>query len=349
MQFDLLFHYVRSLGGRLAFFRHGWGEFKHQQWLQAVKDKTLPSPQPLEFCNFKKHAIGYEATFVSPTADYLPPESAMGRVWIVEPSFAYAATTRPSPVVVHLAATGDHGPYIRYALFAKQLAKFGITSVILENAFYGKRRPAHQSGAKLGTVAQLADLGRATVEEACGILTYWMQRDGTTRLALSGVSQGGLHAAMAASLCPFPVHCIMSLAPASAAPVFTRDCLSTAVDWNALTKSAPPSSFAGDGFARTQLERVLEASATILNFPESKAHTSRHILLAAENDCYVGRDAIETWIKARPQLELRWLPGGHITAVAFHSSRIREATLDALGVRHTTNTVDDSNETWRFW
>lgn len=350
MHLDLCFHYLRSLGGRLSFFRNGWGEFKHHRWLEAVRGRSLPPPQPLQLYAFRKHAIGYEASFASPAAEFLPPESATGRVWIVEPPRnIFSPKPEPPQVVVHLAATGDHGPYLRYALFARRLAKHGVTSVILENPFYGGRRPAHQPGAKLTTVAELADLGRATVEEACGLLAHWVHSEGSNKLCLSGISQGGLHAAMAVSLCPFPVHCVMSLAPASAAPVFTRDCLSTAVDWHALENSTPPSIIRRGGSARADLERVLNMSATIMNFPEQISPRSRHILFAADADCYVGRDSVQTWSEARPQLELRWLPGGHISAVALHSSQIQKAIMDVLCVIHAPISTSHKNSTWRFW
>jgi Alpha/beta hydrolase domain containing 18 len=204
---DWAFHKLRSLAGNMTFFRHGWGKFRHQEWLAAVRERQIPPPAPLELGKFRKHSIGFEAEFISPGADWLPAQSRIGRVWVVEPPPEILANlTEPPPVVIQMPATGDHGPFVRYYTVARQLAARGITSVILEGAFYGRRRPPHQAGAKLGRVYDLADLGRATIEEGCGLLAHWAQLCGRQKLVATGISQGGLHAAMSASLCnEFPV------------------------------------------------------------------------------------------------------------------------------------------------
>lgn len=327
---DNFFHFFRSLGGNLAFFRGGWGHVaaqreRHQAWLDAVKQHAVPRPGPLDLSIRSHPVVGLEATFTSPCKDFLPPESGKGRVWIVEPTVKPEGA--PSPVVVHLAATGDHSYLIRYLLYARHLARKGVQSALLENPFYGSRIPSCQRGAKLHTVADLADMGRATIEECHALLTYFHDR-GHRRLAAFGLSQGGLHAAMAAALCyDFPVNVVSAIAPASAAPVFTRGVLSTAVDWSSLSTKEEQEN---GGDVRAALASHLDAVASIMNFPQSPSG-GKHILLAASEDEYVHGDAVEMWRTARPGIEVRRLHGvGHVTAVAMRSHEVRRAIIDSL-------------------
>jgi Alpha/beta hydrolase domain containing 18 len=316
-----VFHNLRSLGGRLAFFKGGWGQQHraHRTWLENVRRRAVPRPQPPNL-SFQSHPIvGQVATFESPSRDYLPPESARGRVWIVEPNRQCNA----APVVVHLAATGDHGFWFRYVLFSRHLARLGIVSALLENPLYGARTPSNQRGAKLHTVANLADMGRATIEEAHLLLTYFYDR-GHRRLATFGISQGGLHAAMAASLCDFRVHTIGALAPASAAPVFTSGVLESAVDWDALSSGIDRKDVRG------ALASHLDSVASIARFPES-SYGGRHVLLAASEDEYVRSDSVDAWRAARPDVEVRYLQGvGHVTAVALRSAEFRRAIVETV-------------------
>jgi hypothetical protein len=44
-------------------------------------------------------------------------------------------------LIIHLAGTGDHSFFRRRWGFANDLLKCGISSILLENPFYGSRRP----------------------------------------------------------------------------------------------------------------------------------------------------------------------------------------------------------------
>lgn len=319
---DRIFFAFRSLGGYLpSFFRHGWGasSTNHHKWLQAVRRRANSPPSPLKL-EFRNHfMVGREADFLSPCRSFLPRESAHGRVWLIEPRVQTSSSQ--SPVVVHLAATGDHKWYLRYFLFARQLAQAGVLVALLENPFYGSRRPPGQFGAKLNTVHDLASMGRATAEECAALLSYFHAR-GHRRLCAFGVSQGGLHAAMAASLCNFPVDIVSALAPASAAPVFTRGCLSAAVAWSALS---PQDERRGRELLATHLNSV----ASIGLFPPPSV-PGKHVLLAATDDEYVQCDAVDEWRQHRPDIDVRFIPGGHLTAVALRSAAIRESIIETI-------------------
>lgn len=53
------------------------------------------------------------------------------------------------PLVVQFAGTGDHFYWRRRKLMAEPLAEEGVASIILENPFYGVRRPRSQAGCNI--------------------------------------------------------------------------------------------------------------------------------------------------------------------------------------------------------
>lgn len=286
---DHAFQTVRSLGGRLRFFRKGFGPLsahRHEDWLNHVRANALA---PAEI-NVVWRALGVPdisvGQFESPSAAWLPPESRCARVLYVGPNQS-RQECRP-PVVLQLAATGDHGFVRRILTLAWWLRRRGIASLILENPFYGKRRPPAQRGSRLECVNHLADLGRATIEEGSALLSHFHQR-GHARLAVTGVSQGGLHAAMTAALSPIPVPVVMAFAPSSAAPVFTEGVLARSVDWDAL--KATQSGYSGDvdeahpdeSEARVFLRSSLDELSNISNFPPQST-PARHVLIFAKSD-----------------------------------------------------------------
>ena len=70
----------------------------------------------------------------------------------------------PSRVVILFAAHNDHGYETRMRL-GRHLAEHGIASLILENPFYGRRRPLDGRKRPVTTVAELLVMGRAAVTE----------------------------------------------------------------------------------------------------------------------------------------------------------------------------------------
>ena len=107
----------------------------------------------------------------------------------------------PRSTVVHLAATGDHGYSRRLLAYALPLARqHNIASVILESPFYGIRKPSYQNRSKLKRLSDLLLLGKATIEESLYVLR-WLDGIGQgQRNVISGVSMGGVHACMVASM-----------------------------------------------------------------------------------------------------------------------------------------------------
>lgn len=158
----------------------------------------------------------------------LPEESRTAHVQWIMPEDPLPG----KPTVLHLAATGDHG-YARRTHLAVPLISAGVGSLFLESAFYGRRKPPEQTGAKLRRVSDLLLLGRATIEESLFLLSKFHRED-ETYLGVCGLSMGGVHATMVASLYPGELALTPMLAPRSAAAAYCRGALYHATDWKTI-------------------------------------------------------------------------------------------------------------------
>jgi hypothetical protein len=136
---------------------------------------------------------------------------------------------------IHLAATGDEG-FLRRESFARRLLAAGIGSIVLENPFYGSRRPRGQYGPVLRTVLDQFAMSTAMVDEARALLG-WLRRAGYVP-GVTGYSLGGFMAAFAAAFVDFPVVVVPRAAGTSAAPVLTEWVLSRAVHWPSLARES---------------------------------------------------------------------------------------------------------------
>ena len=129
------------------------------------------------------------------------------------------------PFCIHLAGTGDHGFWRRKALLGRPLAKdHGITSVLLENPFYGDRKPKDQIRSKLFNVSDIFLMGGCLIAE-CIALLHWAEREGFGPLGLTGVSMGGHMASLAATNWYKPIVLVPCLSWSTASGVFTEVCI----------------------------------------------------------------------------------------------------------------------------
>ena len=184
----------------------------------------------------------YEGSFDTPvpsTRKLLPSESKRAHVQYVVP---VGHATAAQSAVVHLAATGDHGFSRRLLSYALPLAtQHNVASVILESPFYGVRRPSFQNRSKLKTLSDLLLLGKATIEESLYILR-WLEENAMSKEgnAISGVSMGGVHACMVASMHSLDdrdgrgLALVPLLAPRSASEAYCRGALRVGTSWDGL-------------------------------------------------------------------------------------------------------------------
>eukprot|EP00887_Chlorella_sp_A99_P005866 scaffold1.g5866.t1 len=239
---------VHQLGLTQAFFQKGFGELGAIDMHREVE--TFRSWPPPHFQGFrpgwqrvKRGEVGgaaysiYRGSFQTPCTgrvyDALPLESRFAHaMWLVPERPAEGA-----PCVIHLAATGDHG-FIRRMHLGLPLVPQGVATLALESPFYGLRKPAYQQGAKLHHVSDLLLLGRATIEESLLLLNWLADSGGAGRLGMAGLSMGGVHASMVASLYPGAVSLTPLLAPRSAATAYCGGALYHATCWQQLRQDA---------------------------------------------------------------------------------------------------------------
>uniref|UniRef100_UPI00358FE2DB protein ABHD18 isoform X2 n=1 Tax=Myxine glutinosa TaxID=7769 RepID=UPI00358FE2DB len=132
----------------------------------------------------------------------------------------------------------------------------GIASLLLENPYYGYRKPKGQVRSCLRRVADLFVMGGALVlESAC--LLHWLRRQGLGPLGMSGVSMGGHMASIAVSNWPEPIPLVPCLSWSTASGVFTTGVLSQAVSWRELERQ-----FAKDGRYQHDVTPLLQYQGT---------------------------------------------------------------------------------------
>jgi dienelactone hydrolase len=313
--------------GRASLFREGWGD------PQALAFLTRPAPT--EEGEAPELAIAWEkpselggivrraGSFTSPAAELLPdPATKLARIELLAPRSAmkHGELSPDLPICLHLASSGEEG-FMRRRMFAAPLVRRGIAALILENPFYGVRRPEGQRSYQLRSVVDQLAMSRATVREARALLGTFRAR-GHERLAVSGYSMGGSIAALTVTRCPFPVAAIPCAAGLSPAPVFVEGVLSEAIEWNALAEA-----HGGVDEARAHLAELLDrAAAYLLTAPKPKAA----ILVAAKEDGFVAPRDVEALARAWPDAELRWLEGGHVSAYLSGQPAMRKAISDAI-------------------
>ena len=310
-------HPIDRLGGvvvargpqRLRFFSDGWGD------AAILESLELPTtgPEPVDIAWEAPSQDGETrinvGSFLSPI-EGLPEASRIATVTKIEP------TSGTDRLVVLMAAWNEHDPKARLAL-AKRLAAIGIGSLILENPYYGTRRPRTGHDQPIRTVADFALMGTSAVTEGRSLLAAI--RGEARTVGVAGYSMGGNVAALVSATVPFPV-ATAPLAPAySPAPVYLEGALRGGIDWTAL---------GGEASAAPRLRTIL-LKASVLNVP-APPHARYAVLVAARGDGYVPRTATEALHRHWPGAELRWTGGGHATLLWLRKNTLVTAIRDTF-------------------
>lgn len=290
------------------FFIDGFGD-------DVVLSETLvrrETPEAIESPQLKSTETERILRFPSPWIEHLPAESKYAEALVVLPQNWNPNT----PVCIQLAATGDEGFSARRRLVAEPLKEVGIGSIILENPYYGCRRPALQDRTYLRAVSDLWAMGLAVVSEARALLE-WLRSQDFVNLGVCGVSMGGAMVSQVAALTPYPIACCACIAPHCATPVFLEGVLSRYVDWGALGE-----------IGRDRLGEQLNGSDLRL-FPSPKRPDCA-VWLNAKHDAYVDPSssllAAETW----PGSKLVWLNNGHVGTTLFHRNQYIRAIQEGF-------------------
>lgn len=284
--------------------------------------------------NASKNGVTFhEGFFTSPHAmlfpDHMPGNLARAhfRAWLPD---------KPGPVCIHLAGTGDHSYFRRQYLIVDDMLKDGVGAILIQNPFYGDRKPPNQFRSSLQNVTDLFVMGAALIAE-CNYLFNWAESLGYGPFAISGVSMGGFMAQLAGSNSLRPISIIPILSWTTASPSYTEGAISPAVnypllqkqledphytekirripDQNWLDKMVEMTKKNGDSEAKNMM-RILMDEFTSLEFYPTPLDTSLCHVFLADQDQYVLRNqGTPTYEQLWPNVTVEMMEGyGHVTA-----------------------------------
>lgn len=311
---DRLFGVLMS---RPRIFADGWGQ---QEVLRRVREDEAPfAARPrldIQWKNAREVDGLFQraGTYLSPDATtMMPPEVQTGHVLWLGPA---GETQEDLPAWVVLAASGEEGFARRRQLMAP-LVRQGCGALLVENPYYGLRRPKGQRGAKIRTVADQFIMNASTIREGLGLLDG-LRRAGHPKVGITGYSMGGHMAAYAACHDGGRLAVVPAATGLSAEPIYTEGALSRSVAWPRL---------GGAPTAELELGALLRRITEAL--PPLSADNPA-ILVAARHDGFVFPEQVERLHALWPHSELRWVDGGHVTALVRRSDVIRDAMRDAM-------------------
>lgn len=247
------------------FFTKGWGkpenlkrlfEFRkivsNREECYKLVDKNYPititKEQNLNDC---KLVEGY---FTTPLERYLPgivPEIAQKAHFQVILPLRWPDPDC-KPVCLHLAGTGDHFFWRRRNLMVRPLLKeAGLGGIILENPFYGLRKPTDQVRSSLHNVSDIFVMGGCLILESL-VLFHWCERHGLGPLGVTGLSMGGHMASLAATNWPKPLVLVPCLSWSTASAVFLQGVMAQSINWDLLEDQ-----YLSDGQYREKLSKMV--------------------------------------------------------------------------------------------
>ncbi len=306
-------------------YADGWGDPDVLSYLiERTTDFGAPASIEIDWDGSHRRRDGlwlFEGRFESPDMQLpLPPESRTAYFQFLLPEGAFEGE-RP-PVCVHLAGSGD-ASYLGRRLQAAPLAKrAGIGALILQNPYYGERRPDGQSGTNLRRVTDQFTMNLATIEEARALLR-WLREDGYRHVGITGYSMGGYMAAMAAQMVPFPLAAIPCATANTAVPPMVHSPLSQLYDWEALERELT---------TRQSPKRLMTKLMRRFAISEHGrlAHPDLAIIVGTLRDEFIPPSGVVQLHRHWFGSELRWIDAGHTTGWALHGPDLRRAVRDAF-------------------
>uniref|UniRef100_A0A182RDE3 Protein ABHD18 n=1 Tax=Anopheles funestus TaxID=62324 RepID=A0A182RDE3_ANOFN len=247
------------------FFCKGWGKPENLERLFAFRkiisnraacSQLVPRDYPVEITKEELHSDCkiLEGKFISPLEIYMPglvPDVAQNAHFQILLPLKWN-DERYKPVCIHLAGTGDHYFWKRRNLIAKPLLKeANLGAIILENPFYGLRKPKEQRASSLQNVSDIFVMGGCLVLESL-VLLNWCERNGYGPLGITGLSMGGHMASLAATNWPKPLVLVPCLSWSTASSVFTEGVMSHSINWDVLETQ-----YFADGNFRERLSKMV--------------------------------------------------------------------------------------------
>ncbi|XP_071452796.1 protein ABHD18 [Hetaerina americana] len=272
------------------FFSKGWGkpenlkrlfEFRKIMSKRESCQDLVPKDYPVKIVKKEEWSDCQilEGEFHSPFAMHMPglvPHEA--ETVYFQMLLPKKWRTNLKPVCLHLAGTGDHYFWRRRNLMAKPLLKeAGIGSILVENPFYGLRKPKDQVRSNLHNVSDIFVMGGCLILESL-VLFHWCEKLGFGPLGITGISMGGHMASLAATNWPKPLVLVPCLSWSTASGVFTQGVLSGAINWDMLMDQ-----YFSNGKYREEIKKMLYFPEEVFkagqhfaqNFPESMDHIEK--------------------------------------------------------------------------
>ncbi|ETN58789.1 hypothetical protein AND_009626 [Anopheles darlingi] len=247
------------------FFCKGWGkpenierlfEFRKIISNRAACSQLIPRDYPVEITReeVQSDCKIIEGKFITPLEIYMPglvPDVAQQAHFQVVLPLKWN-DERYKPICIHLAGTGDHYFWKRRNMIAKPLLKeANLGAIILENPFYGLRKPKEQRASSLQNVSDIFVMGGCLVLESL-VLLNWCERNGLGPLGITGLSMGGHMASLAATNWPKPLVLVPCLSWSTASSVFTEGVMSHSINWDVLETQ-----YFADGNFRERLSKMV--------------------------------------------------------------------------------------------
>lgn len=248
------------------------------------------------------------------------------------------------PICIHMAGTGDHGFARRRELLAKPLLSKGISSLILENPYYGLRKPSGQSRSGLLQVKDLFIMGLSLVLEGYCMLR-WLEKEGYDELGLTGISMGGHMASLAATNWPKPLAVTPCMSWTSASVVWTEGVLSKAIPWRTLEAEyaanyentteliSLPDKQHSKECRRSEtvlfMKEVMDQVTGLQNF-SVPIDPTMSTFVVAKADAYYPIHNLKPMTDIWPGCEVRYLNTGHIAGFLMHHRDFCKAIVDTF-------------------
>lgn len=328
-----------TIANRDLFFQSGWGDKNGLQYLLTNSPKSIHL-RPVKDIDIEWGIIKKEKEYLVQEGKFQSPfefiyEVGKERIKIELPEESKVASIQKilplnfnldTPLTIHFAATGDEGYHRRRLTMAIPLIKHGVASVLLENPFYGKRRPLGQRGVVIRTFTEFLRMSRAATDEGIALLRYF-KKNGHTRLGVTGISMGGYVSLTAAARSEMEIAVAACIPSHSGSPVYVDGALSKACDWNTLCSHL---NFSNQKDAKHFMRLVLDQS-DIRNFPKPKRIDSV-VIVGAKKDGYIPNYSTRIIKDHWQEATLRWVHAGHVGSFLFCTSDFRQAILDSFSL-----------------
>ena len=241
--------------------------------------------------------------------------------------------------------TGDEWYAIRKSLMADDLSKKGYASLLLMMPFYGRRKAPNQSRHYIRTVEHYIKAAQAAMLEAASLVRWARREFPGVPICVAGLSYGGAMAACTACVAQDPLATVSAVGSDSAR-VLVTGLLSRQVCWASLARDRP-------GRTRPQVEEELLAVlsarsvAALADALERRPAAlrgglRRAVCVNAEHDAFVpvgdaralhaAMRRVGRLVGLDPEsaVEVEWVPGGHVSAIAMAARFVNPAIQRVL-------------------